>query len=193
MPTDEGGYSSGSEPTFADVLNNLSLDSGRARRRGGEVPEAAPEAAAEEAVEPAPEPAEADLPVTDDQPDEAAAALEEPAAQEAAAVRPYTWTGGRTRPIYELEVETLISTTEYGRDVAALTSVEHRSVAELCTNPCSVAEISALLSVPLGVARVVVGDMADIGLVEVHRTASSSGEAPDMALMERVLSGLRRL
>lgn len=110
-----------------------------------------------------------------------------------AAVRPYTWTGGRTRPVQDLGVETLISTSEYGRDVSTLSSVEHRSVAQLCTSPRSVAEIAALLSLPLGVARIVVADMADIGLIEVHRTASTSVQEPDMQLMERVLSGLRRL
>ena len=44
-----------------------------------------------------------------------------------------------------------------------------------------------------GVARVVLGDMASLGIVTVHQTASSAGNVPDLALMERVLSGLRRL
>jgi hypothetical protein len=35
--------------------------------------------------------------------------------------------------------------------------------------------------------------MASQGTVVVHQTASTSGDVPDMALMERVLSGLRRL
>ena len=111
----------------------------------------------------------------------------------ASVVRPYTWTGGRTSPVFDLEVETLVSTSEHGHDVAALTSVEHRAVAELCRDPRSVAEVAALLSLPLGVARVLLGDMADIGLVVVHRKANTSGDTPEIALMERVLSGLRRL
>ena len=111
----------------------------------------------------------------------------------ASAVRPYTWTGGRTSPVFDLAVETLVSTSEHGRDVAALTSVEHRTVAELCRDPRSVAEVAALLSLPLGVARVLLGDMADIGLIVVHRKANTSGDTPEIALMERVLSGLRRL
>lgn len=111
----------------------------------------------------------------------------------ASAVRPYTWTRGRTRPVYDLAVETLVSTSAQGRDVAALTSVEHRAVAEMCREPRSVAEVAALLVLPLGVARVLLADMANIGLVVVHRTATSSGEAPESGFMERVLSGLRRL
>src|SRR5919107_1914136 len=75
----------------------------------------------------------------------------------------------------------------------ATLQVEHRAVAELCEQTRSVAEVAALLSLPLGVARVVLGDMAGLGVVTVHQTASSAGSAPDLALMERVLSGLRRL
>lgn len=111
----------------------------------------------------------------------------------APAVRPYTWTRGRTRPVHDLAIETLVSTSAQGRDVAALTSVEHRAVAELCRAPRSVAEVAALLSLPLGVARVLLADMADICLVVVHHNASNSGDVPEFGFMERVLSGLRRL
>jgi hypothetical protein len=45
----------------------------------------------------------------------------------------------------------------------------------------------------LGVAKVLAGDMAAGGLLAVHRTASANGESPDLKLMERILSGLRRL
>ena len=86
-----------------------------------------------------------------------------------------------------------MSTSARGRAQLASLALEHRAVAELCEQTKSVAEVAALLSVPLGVARVVVGDMAGLGVVTVHQTASSAGSAPDLALMERVLSGLRRL
>ncbi|MGQ0773582.1 MAG: DUF742 domain-containing protein [Pseudonocardiales bacterium] len=111
----------------------------------------------------------------------------------ASAVRPYTWTRLRRRPVYDLAVETLVSTSVRGPALAGLTSVEHRSVAQLCGAPRSVAEVAALLSLPLGVARVLLGDMADRGLVVVHRTATNSGDAPGFSFLERVLSGLRRL
>ncbi|MGB8960486.1 MAG: DUF742 domain-containing protein [Pseudonocardiaceae bacterium] len=111
----------------------------------------------------------------------------------ASVVRPYTWTCGRTSPVIDLAVETLVSTSDHGHDMAVLTSEEHRAVAELCGNPRSVAEVAALLSLPLGVVRVLLADMADIGLVVVHRSANGASNTPDMALMERVLSGLRRL
>ena len=111
----------------------------------------------------------------------------------ASAARPYVWTGGRTSPVVDLAVETLVSTSEHGRDMAVLAREEHRAVAGLCQHPRSVAEVAALLSLPLGVARVLLGDMANLGLIMVHHTANSSGDTPDFGLMERVLSGLRRL
>jgi hypothetical protein len=111
----------------------------------------------------------------------------------AAAVRPYAWTRGRTKSGTDLAIETLVSTSQRGRDQMGLLQVEHRTVAELCEQTRSVAEVAALISQPLGVARVVLGDMASLGIVTVHQTASSAGNVPDISLMERVLSGLRRL
>jgi hypothetical protein len=81
------------------------------------------------------------------------------------------WTRGRTRPGYDLAVETLVSTGPPCRGVTALTGVEHRRVAELCSTPRSVVEVAALLGLPLGVARALLGAMADIGLILVHHTA----------------------
>jgi len=111
----------------------------------------------------------------------------------ASAVRPYAWTRGRTKSGLDLAIEALVSTSQRAKDQIGLLQVEHRAVAELCEQTRSVAEVAALLSIPLGVARVVLGDMAGLNLVTVHQTASSAGNEPDLALMERVLSGLRRL
>ena len=55
----------------------------------------------------------------------------------------------------------------------------------------SVAEIAAMLGVPLGVAEVIVGDLAEYGLVVVEPTDGDAG--PDIQLLERVLSGLQNL
>ena len=68
---------------------------------------------------------------------------------------------------------------------------DHRAVAALCASPRSVAEVAALLQVPLGVARVLVGDLAQCGAVVVHGTSGPDG--PDSALMQRVLDGLKRI
>jgi hypothetical protein len=112
---------------------------------------------------------------------------------EASRVRPYAWTGGRTRASVDLQLETLISTSDLGRDDALLNQVEYRAVGTLCRHPHSVAEVAAKLSVPLGVAKVILSDMAELGLISIHRTFADDDIAAHLVLMERVLSGLRRL
>jgi hypothetical protein len=66
-------------------------------------------------------------------------------------------------------------------------------VVGLCTSPRSVAEVAALASLPLGVARVLLADMARVGVIRVHKNAATSDGRPGLALMERVLAGLHRL
>jgi hypothetical protein len=101
-------------------------------------------------------------------------------------------TGGRTRPIHDdLEIEALVSTLSVGELTPKLT-VEQRAIAALCHEILSVAEVSARLHLPLGVIRVLVGDMADEHLVMVHRPAYA-GDRPDLDLLERVLDGLRTI
>ncbi|MGH3700982.1 MAG: DUF742 domain-containing protein [Pseudonocardiaceae bacterium] len=105
-------------------------------------------------------------------------------------VRPYSWTGGRTTSRVALSVETLVSATGQAADPAA--PPEHGTILSLCATPCSVAELSALLSMPFGVTRVVLGDMAEAGKVVVHRTVGPA-DLPDIDLLQRVLNGLQRL
>lgn len=112
----------------------------------------------------------------------------------AAMVRPYQWTRGRTKASIHLELETLVSTSESGQDEQRLTQLEHRAIASLCRHPHAVAEVAAKLSVPLGVAKVLISDMAEQGLITVHQTVADDDDtAAHLMLMERVLSGLRRL
>lgn len=108
-------------------------------------------------------------------------------------VRPYARTGGRTKPAYELALEALVSTSGLVGTADALEQPEHRAIARICREGRSVAEVAALLSVPLGVARVLVGDMAAQGWVIVHATAGDATGEPDVGFLERVLDGLRRL
>ncbi|MCT2585488.1 DUF742 domain-containing protein [Actinophytocola gossypii] len=153
------------ELTFADVLNGLS----RSPRTH------------EETRAPAPAPARrrAD-PV-------------EVTVDAAAIVRAYAWTGGRTRSTAQLAIETLISTTRRAEAVLDGLRSEHQAVAQLCRRSKSVAEIGALLSLPIGVVRVLLEDMAAAGLVTVHETSTGPDDRPDVELLHRVLRGLTNL
>ena len=105
-------------------------------------------------------------------------------------VRPYYMTGGRARPTQDdLEIEALVSTTAMGERSPKLT-VEQRAIIALCRDLLSVAEVSARLDLPLGVTRVLIGDMASDGMVILHRP-TSVGDRPDLALLQRVLYGLQ--
>lgn len=123
-----------------------------------------------------------------------------------ARVRPYSLTGGRTRSGHVLLVETFVAALENpaadgpeeGREPGAGGSPrgrfvpEMRAIVETCRRMRTVAEIAALLRMPLGVVRVLLSDLADQGRVRVYGTGHGPGQ-PDRALLERVLGGLRRL
>ena len=109
-----------------------------------------------------------------------------------ARVRPYALTGGRTRTTVELPLEALVRSTESGIAALPRLMLEQRKIAELCASPVSVAEVSAHLRVPLGVARVLVGDMKHLGLVDTNQVVLAH-DRPDVTLLERVLDGLKSI
>ncbi|WP_037311225.1 DUF742 domain-containing protein [Amycolatopsis orientalis] len=112
----------------------------------------------------------------------------------ASLARPYAWTAGRTRPAVDLPVEALVETTAEGRTAPYSPTNPLAVVTQLCLHQRSVAEIAAHLSVPLGVARVLIGDLLSTRQVSVRDTLTedtSWDERND--LLERVLSGLRAL
>src|SRR6185295_4114962 len=108
------------EPTFADVMNGFGLDSGRpvrrrlfGRRRGG-----AAESEPRDLPRPAPAPGSGSGPLDlypDQGPSPAEKGTEASDTGAASAVRPYTWTRGRTKSGFDLAIETLVSTSARGR------------------------------------------------------------------------------
>ena len=107
-------------------------------------------------------------------------------------VRPYTVTGGRTQPRYQLAIEALVTATVLEpRDLSVL-APECQAILQFCRDWRSVAEVSAVLRLPLGVARILIADMSADGLVRIHQRDDSEGR-PDLNLLERVLSGLRKI
>ena len=115
-----------------------------------------------------------------------------------ALVRPYAVTRGRTRPKLEIAIEALVETTVRGRTAGNRPGghgQEQQYIATLCDGRLqSLAEIAARMQLPLGVARVIIADMAADGLVAVYEpTSFEDNDAVGTELLERVLSGLRRL
>jgi len=118
-----------------------------------------------------------------------------------ALVRPYAVTRGRTRPRMEIALEALVETTVRGRNSAGQNTTgqgrEQQYIASLCDGRLqSLAEVAARMKLPLGVARVLIADMAAEGLVAVYEPTSfdsNNNDAVGTELLERVLSGLRKL
>lgn len=104
--------------------------------------------------------------------------------------RPYAVVGGRTASKEpRLALEALVTTTDHGLASIPRLALERRQIALLCRAPTSIAEISAHLRLPFGVARVIVGDLAAAGVVEVHRVVDEAGPGP--RVLEQLLDALR--
>ncbi|PSJ26052.1 DUF742 domain-containing protein [Streptosporangium nondiastaticum] len=118
-----------------------------------------------------------------------------------ARVRPYSLTGGRPRRCRLLLVETFVAALDAdgtapgsgpGAGSRPRIPPEGRAIVDLCHRLRSVAEIAALLRMPLGAVRVLLLELAEQGRVRVFDTAHGTGR-PDRALLERVQGALRRL
>jgi hypothetical protein len=104
----------------------------------------------------------------------------------------YALTRGRTQSIGgELPLETLVTATEFGLQWVTSLQVERREIVERWVRPISVAELAAHLHIPLGTARVLVGDLASSGHLTIHRPHRTVDSRPDRVILERLLDGLR--
>lgn len=78
-----------------------------------------------------------------------------------------------------------------GRDQTL--SPEHVEIVELCSDmPQSIAELASGLDLPVGVVRVLVGDLVEDELVHVTRPVPPA-ELPDVSILREVINGLRAL
>jgi hypothetical protein len=89
-------------------------------------------------------------------------------------LRPYAMTEGRTEPTGpDLAIEDLVGSPAGAAEPPAWLSLEHQSIARACRETLSVAELAARVDLPLGVTRVLVGDLALQGMVTVHRAPAT--------------------
>jgi len=103
----------------------------------------------------------------------------------------YALTRGRTRSTgVDLPLEAMLTVTELGLERRTALQAERRLILDLCQRPTSVVEVAAHLRVPIGVARVLLGDLAASGHLAVH-VPGQGDDRPDAGLLERLLEGLR--
>jgi hypothetical protein len=108
--------------------------------------------------------------------------------------RPYTLTGGRTRPRIELPIEATVETLVSSGEPDWAPGDVRTVIIQLCRDRPSIAEISSYAGLPIGVTRVLVGDLMESGHLRVHNTLTDQSTASERRLLiERTLSGLRAL
>ena len=108
-------------------------------------------------------------------------------------VRPYALTRGRTRPTGEaLDLIAIITAVRGVQLDPATLDPEHIAVLRLCRLPASVADLAADLDLPLGVVRILLGDLQERSLVAIHHPIPPA-RLPDVQILKEVVDGLRRL
>jgi hypothetical protein len=108
-------------------------------------------------------------------------------------VRPYTLTGGRSAPITGgLSLLTHVEAL-YAPDADLIhLQPEHRVILSITRTALTVAEIAARLDLPVGVVRVLVGDLLQENLVSTFESDGTINP-PDESILQAVIDGLRAL
>jgi hypothetical protein len=106
-------------------------------------------------------------------------------------IRPYALTGGRTQTRTELLVEALVSVPRFDPSLLDSLMPESRMLYERARSRVSIAELSVAVSLPLGVVRVLLSDLAAQGAIYIHPTAHAYHH--DREMLGRILDGLERL
>ena len=108
-------------------------------------------------------------------------------------VRPYALTRGRTLPAGETSFDLIDVVIATGDRVPEhfRPGPEHRRILSLCRRPTPIVDLTSEIDLPLGVVRVLLGDLASEGLVRVLSTQKQP--ANDQRLLRMVLDGLESL
>ncbi|WP_181764292.1 DUF742 domain-containing protein [Streptomyces albidus (ex Kaewkla and Franco 2022)] len=109
-------------------------------------------------------------------------------------VRLYAMTAGRARPTSEaFDLIAVVEAGEADEGAPPDRSPEHAAILALCrASPSSVADIAADSDLPVGVVRVLLGDLLDDGLIRVSRPVEPA-QLPDEHILREVIDGLRAL
>ncbi|KUM96269.1 hypothetical protein AQI88_13000 [Streptomyces cellostaticus] len=113
-------------------------------------------------------------------------------------VRPYTVTRGRTRPSEGHALDLMSRVTALEPDGVAHPDLDHAraSLLDLIRRGARpVAELAADADLPLTVVRVLLGDLAEAGLVRIDapRRLPVTGPAADPGLLREIVERLKEL
>ncbi|MFB7493849.1 DUF742 domain-containing protein [Streptomyces sp. NPDC056161] len=108
-------------------------------------------------------------------------------------VRPYAMVRGRTRNEgywFDLVAYVVATVATLPPDVGM--QPEHRAILALCRTPRPVGEVAARMNLPVGVVRVLLGDLFSMRAIRVRQPADPAAR-PSVRLIREVLEGLRAL
>jgi hypothetical protein len=108
-----------------------------------------------------------------------------------AALRPYAITQGRTEPTHQLDLVSQVK-ARHPAPNPPQGLVEEAVFLLCCPEARSVVELSARLSQPVHVVKIVVSDLLDQGFVIPAMPAQTAG-AGDPDVLGRIIEGLRAL
>jgi Protein of unknown function (DUF742) len=108
-------------------------------------------------------------------------------------VRLYALTNGRTLPSGGASfglIDVVVATGERASEHFRL-GPEHRRILSVCRRPMPVVDLTSEIDLPLGVVRVLLGDLTNEGLLRI--ISAQREPVPDQSLLRMVLDGLESL
>ncbi|WP_343951619.1 DUF742 domain-containing protein [Nonomuraea longicatena] len=108
-------------------------------------------------------------------------------------VRPYAVTGGRTRTSAK-ELDLLSAVVATGRAAESGLGAQHRRLLGRLSQRrgTPVAELAGAMDLPVGVVRVLVGDLIECGAAQARPPAAKANLATE-SLLREVINGLKAL
>lgn len=107
-------------------------------------------------------------------------------------VRLYAMTSGRARASgTQFDLMAAVQATAHEPAPRAL-SPEQRLLLRICQRPQTVADVASESNLPVGVVRVLLGDLHNAGLIAASRPHRPS-QLPDQRVLQEVIDGLRAL
>lgn len=104
----------------------------------------------------------------------------------------YMVTGGRTRPARDdIPWEAQLTLTNRGRVALPSLRREQARIVALCQRPMSLAEVAASLQLPISAAQILVSDLFDEGLLDLHQPSLSDDGRPEVDVLRRLITGLK--